>query len=72
MEGTAESGSAGAPTQEMAKAEEVDLRGYTGNDREKCLAFLRWQIDRQNVEKCKEYVDFCKKMRREARGDKEK
>ena len=35
MEGTAESGSelgGGAPTQETARAEEVDLRGYTEND----------------------------------------
>ena len=39
---------------------------------EKCLAFLCWQEDRQNVEKCKEYVDLCKKVRRAVRWDKEK
>ena len=39
---------------------------------EKRLAFLRWQEDRQNVEKRKEYVDLCKKVRRAVRGDREK
>lgn len=74
MEGTAENNSGpgrGAPTQDMAKAEEMDLRGYTGDNRAQCLVFLLWQEDQLNG-KIVEYVDLCKKVRRKVWDDKEK
>ena len=35
-------------------------------------AFIRWQEHRSDVEKRKEYADFCKRVRRAAKSDKEK
>ena len=39
---------------------------------EKRRAFARWQEQRTDPEKRKEYVDLCKKVRRAVKGDKEK
>ena len=74
MEGAAESGSGisrGAPTQETVKQKWIS-EGTLKMIKEKRLAFLRWQEDRRNVEKHKEYVDLCKKVKRAVRGDREK
>ena len=64
MEGTAENNSGpsrGAPTQDMAKAEEMDLRGYTGDDRAQCLVFLLWQEDQLNGEIVKSMWTYARR-----------
>ena len=75
MERTAESNSGlgrGAPTRKQPKQKRWISEGALEMIEQKHLAFLRWQEDRLNGEKCKECVDLCKKVWREVSGDKEK